>query len=83
MAMCAKHWYMLPSKIRDSVWREYRPGQEIDKSPLSRYMAVMEFAISFVAGREGKECDSAAEAAKWRQRAIDRGLGDPLAGLVQ
>jgi len=39
---CIKHWYRLPKKLRDEVWRTYVPGQEITKTPSAEYVAVAE-----------------------------------------
>lgn len=51
--MCRKHWFMVPKKLRDSIWSNYRPGQEIDKQPTQRYLEVTNEAIEFVANLEG------------------------------
>ena len=53
--MCYKHWKMVPKKLQISIWNEYRPGQEIDKNPSIRYMAVQQFAVGEVADKEGYE----------------------------
>lgn len=37
---CKDHWFTLPKFLRDQVWRAYRPGQEIDKNPSAKYLAV-------------------------------------------
>jgi hypothetical protein len=37
---CRKHWFMLPKKLRDAIWREYVPGQEITKTPSDAYVLV-------------------------------------------
>lgn len=37
---CKKHWMSLPKRLRDAVWREFRPGQEIFKNPSGSYVAV-------------------------------------------
>jgi len=31
---------MLPKKLRDAIWREYVPGQEITKTPSDAYVLV-------------------------------------------
>lgn len=54
MLMCRKHWYMIPKPLRDAVWAEYRPGQEIDKRPSAEYLKVMRAAIAAVAEKERK-----------------------------
>lgn len=49
---CKTHWYTLPPEIRRKIWREYRPGQEITKTPSLAYIAVAkeahEWAINYV-----------------------------------
>lgn len=37
---CQKHWFRLPRRLRDAIWRTYRPGQEVDKNPSAEYLAV-------------------------------------------
>lgn len=36
---CAHHWFRLPLALRNEIWRTYRPGQEITKTPSSEYLA--------------------------------------------
>lgn len=36
---CKPHWYQLPQALRDRIWRAYKPGQEISKTPSSEYIA--------------------------------------------
>lgn len=38
---CRKHWFILPKRLRDEVWRTYRPGQEITKDPSREYVEVV------------------------------------------
>lgn len=88
MFMCREHWYSLRAPMRAAIWREYRPGQEKDKSPSARYMAVQRRAIAEVVFKPHDE--EAARAAapyllkseEWRALAIARGEGDPLEGLT-
>lgn len=54
MLMCLKHWRMAPRPLQAAVWRHYRPGQEIDKTPTSEYLRVMTDAIEAVAAKEGR-----------------------------
>lgn len=35
---CLPHWRKLPKRLRDKIWRNYRPGQEIDKQPSTAYI---------------------------------------------
>lgn len=37
---CKVHWFKLPATLRAKVWRTYRPGQEITKTPSPEYIAV-------------------------------------------
>lgn len=37
---CTTHWFKLPKFLRDAVWRHYRPGQEITKTPSESYVTV-------------------------------------------
>lgn len=89
MFACRAHWYALEKRVRDAIWREYRNGQEIDKRPSVRYLAVQRYACAnlvFKPNDEGAALETAqylAEAFIFRKRAITLGLGDPLHGLVR
>jgi hypothetical protein len=52
MLMCARHWRMVPKELQQAVWREYRPGQEITKTPSAMYLQVAKEAIEAVARAE-------------------------------
>jgi hypothetical protein len=87
MFACKPHWFALSKRLRDAIWREYRPGQENDKRPSARYMAVQRRAVGELAFRPHDE-QAARDAAPymleseaWRRLAIDAGEGDPLAFL--
>jgi len=54
LLMCLRHWRMVPPAIQRKVWREYRPGQEVDKRPSAEYLVVMKEAIAAV--REKEKC---------------------------
>ena len=54
MLMCRRHWFMVPKPLREEVWRTYRPGQEIDKSPTAEYMLAQGAAVSAVEQREAE-----------------------------
>jgi len=88
MLACKPHWFALRQALRDAVYREYRPGQETDKRPSVRYLAVQRLAVSELAFKPHDEAAArisagyALEAMHWRKVAIDAGQGDPLAGLV-
>ncbi len=89
MYACKPHWYALPKKIRDAIWREYRPGQEDDKKPSLRYLAVQRLACAHLAFKPNDEKAVLAtfpyiqEALQYRKKAIEAELGDPLEGLIQ
>lgn len=84
MFMCKPHWNTLPRVYRFAILREYRPGQEIDKSPSQRYLAVAFRAIGWLASRGSDEASAKATARyrefsdEMRAGAIHDGLGDPL-----
>jgi hypothetical protein len=88
MFTCRQHWYALPKPLRDAIWREYRPGQEIDKQPSDAYLAVQRFACSRLAFKPndaGAAKQSAAllsEALVYRRGAIESTGIDPLDGLL-
>lgn len=88
MFACKRHWYALSEEMRAAIWREYRNGQEIDKKPSLRYLAVQRLAVAQLAFKPNDE-EAARTAAyyavyawQYRARAIEAGLGDPLEGLV-
>lgn len=54
LLFCLKHWRMTPARIKAAVWREYRAGQEMTKTPTPEYLAVMAAAIEAVAKLEGR-----------------------------
>lgn len=35
---CPNHWFQLPKRIRDAIWRAYDPGQERRLDPSAAYM---------------------------------------------
>ena len=53
LLMCRVHWSRVPAHLKRAVWREYRPGQEVDKQPNAAYLEVMAAAIDAVAQKEG------------------------------
>lgn len=52
MFMCKRHWFMVPTGLRNRVWELYEPGQEISKDASAEYIAVAREAIAAVAARE-------------------------------
>jgi len=88
MFACRTHWFALPPKIRSAIWREYRPGQEITKTPSLRYLAVQRLACAYSVFKPHDEkavlevFPYLAEAVSYAKKAVAAGLGDPLEGLV-
>lgn len=88
MFACKWHWRLLPKKIQDAIWREYRSGQEIDKKPSLRYLAVQRLACAHLVFKPYDEkavlamLPYMAEAVRYAREAIKAGLGDPLEGIV-
>ena len=88
MFMCKFHWYALPNKIRDAIWDEYRPGQEIRKNPSLRYLAVQRLACAYSVFKAHDEkavrkaLSYSGEAFAFAKMAVEEGLGDPLENLI-
>lgn len=85
---CIAHWFALRLPLRNAIWREYQDGQEQRKDPSVRYLAVQRRAVAELAFKPDDE-DAARIAApylmaseQFRQKAIEMGLGDPLAGIT-
>lgn len=49
---CIDHWFMLPQGIRNEIWCEYRPGQEVDKQPSHGYLCAADKAQFWARGFE-------------------------------
>ena len=45
---CKAHWYRLPKAIRDDIWANYRPSQEITKTPSDGYIAAAKRAQAWI-----------------------------------
>lgn len=38
---CSRHWFMLPKRLRDAIWKAYKPGQEnLNPVPSQEYLKV-------------------------------------------
>lgn len=87
MAFCRPHWFSLPLKIRNAIWREYRSGQEVDKNPSLRYLAVQRLACAHSVFKPYNEeatlkaIKYLGESVGYSRAAIAEGFGDPLDGL--
>lgn len=88
MFACLPHWRALPRKVQRAIWREYRQGQENDKRPSLRYLAVQRLAVMYTAFKPHDEAAALVCAEYLREAVVlaeeckRRGLGDPLEGLV-
>ncbi len=51
---CQKHWYTLPATLRDKVWRAFRPGQEVSKTPSAEYIAVAREVEAWISAYEAE-----------------------------
>lgn len=59
MFMCKRHWFALSKKMRDEIWRTYRVGQCDDMNPSEPYALAAKACVVFLAGKEGREPDTA------------------------
>lgn len=88
MFACLEHWKALRPALQRAIYAEYRRGQEDDKKPSLRYMAVQMRAVAELAFRPNDE-EAARLAAPYllgshrcRAECVERGLGDPLQGIA-
>jgi hypothetical protein len=52
MFMCKADWRRLPKRMRDAIWDNYIPGQEIRKDPSPEYMRVAQEAIRYLEDKD-------------------------------
>ncbi len=57
MFACRRHWFMLPKKLRDRIWRTYRTGQCDDWEITHEYAEAARAAVVYLAERDGVEPD--------------------------
>lgn len=69
--------------VRAAVLREYRHGQEKDKKPSVAYMAVQQYAVAYLALRDGlqEEAGQAAVNAVRFETMARENKNEPLRGL--
>ena len=48
-----RHWFTLPLPLRREIWRTYRKGQEITKTPSPEYLTAAKAALAWAAGATG------------------------------
>lgn len=67
--MCRGHWLMIPAELRRLIWRHYRKGQEIDKTPTMAYLEVTRKAQEAVEKKEFEACFQAhgADCGCWKR----------------
>lgn len=46
---CKRHWFALPLHLRNEIWRTYRPGQEITKTPSADYIKAAQAVQEWIA----------------------------------
>jgi len=55
---CKAHWFSLPTGLRAEIWRTYRRGQEVTKTPSADYLvaakAVQTWIASYQASQRGQ-----------------------------
>lgn len=59
MFMCKRHWFSVPKRLRDEIWRTYRDGQCDDMSPSVDYCRAAKAAVIAIAEKEGHKPDTA------------------------
>ena len=45
---CREHWFKLPLRLRNKIWRAYKPGQEIDMTPSDEYLEIAKEVDSWI-----------------------------------
>lgn len=45
LVACREEWFQLPASIRNAIWRNYRKGQEHDKTPSREYVVALHAAL--------------------------------------
>lgn len=45
---CAPHWYKLPRQLRDLIWQNYEPGQEINMNPSEGYLSASQVVQKWI-----------------------------------
>lgn len=52
---CFKHWNKLPKELKNRIWRAFRPGQEVDKTPSGEYIEIAKEVEAWVHEYEAKK----------------------------
>lgn len=75
---CREHWFKLPKSLRDSIWKEYQPGQEKEGTPSARYLIVVALVEEWIAGRVRVLPDGRIETSETNEE-FERRLADKIA----
>jgi hypothetical protein len=54
MFMCRRHWLILPADLRQRIWTNYQPGQEVTKRPSAEYIEAVKDVQQFIEQRKAK-----------------------------
>lgn len=57
MHMCKTHWWMVPKRMRDNLWANYRRGQERSMTPSAAYLRAAADCVRAVAEHEHQPVD--------------------------
>ena len=57
MHMCGRHWRMVPRRLQDALWANYRRGQERTLTPSAAYLRAAADCVRAVAEKEGQPPD--------------------------
>jgi hypothetical protein len=49
---CKTHWYKLPRALRIMILSEYKPGQEITKTPSAQYIKVAKLVQEYIKDKQ-------------------------------
>lgn len=44
---CRRHWFVLPTMLRDGIWATYVPGQENRKDPSAAYLEAVAECLDY------------------------------------
>lgn len=55
---CQTHWFLLPKRIRDRIWRAFNPGQEVNMRPSREYVEAARAAQDWIAAHFPEEVEA-------------------------
>lgn len=72
---CREHWFTLPKRLRDNIWTNYVPGQEVTKTPSTAYIEAAKDAQEWIAAWEfaKKKMIELVEAKRAKDQSSDKG----------